>query len=143
MSIVRYNNGWGDFTPTTFNSLIDRFFNDSIDRFGGTSHSFVPQVDVIERDKAFEINLAAPGMNKEDFKVDVDQNRLIIEGERKWSEDRKDVRRREMHYGAFRREFVLPDEVDGERVEARYEKGILSLVLPKSKKLQRTTIKVA
>jgi len=136
---------WDDFVPTPFGHLIDRFFNDAIGRSGGTAYAFVPQVDIIEREKAFEIHLAVPGMDKNEFKIDVDGNRLTVAGERRWTAELKEFRHREIRYGAFRRAFVLPDEVDTERIEARYEKGVLSLVVPKNeKKLQKkTTIEVA
>ena len=62
MSIVRYNTA-NDFVPTSFSNLIDRFFSDSLARTGGSAYSFVPKVDVFETEKAFEIQLAIPGVN--------------------------------------------------------------------------------
>jgi HSP20 family protein len=144
MSITRYNPVWADFTPTSFGHLIDRFFNDPISRSGGTAYAFSPQVDIIEREKDFTLQVAVPGMDKDEFKISVDGDRLTVAGERKQVTESKDFRHRELRYGAFSRSFVLPDEVDKERIEARYDKGILSLVIPKAeKKLQKTTIKVA
>lgn len=146
MSIVRFNSVLDGFEPTTFNNLVDRFFNESIGRSGGSAYSFVPKVDIIEDEKSFEIQVAVPGMNKEDFKIDLKENRLVISGERKFTKktDEKYFRSIETRYGAFRREFVLPDNVDGEKIEARYNDGILGLVIPKDeKKLLKTTIKVA
>jgi HSP20 family protein len=146
MSNVRYNSVLNDFVPTSFNNLVDRFFNESIGRSGGASYAFVPKVDIIENEKAFDIQVAVPGMAKEDFKIDLKENNLVISGERKFvrKTDEKHFRSIETQYGSFRREFVLPDGVDGENIQAKYENGILELVVPKDeKKLLKTTIKVA
>ena len=144
MSIVRYHTVFNDFVPTSFNGLIDRFFNESNGRSGGSAYSFVPKVDIIESEKAFEIHLAVPGMSKEDFKIDLKDNRLTIGGERKFSRDAKQFRSIETQYGAFTREFILPENIDGDKIEAKYNNGILELVLPKDEKtFLKTTIKVA
>ena len=143
---MRYNSVLNDFVPTSFNHLIDRFFNESISRSGGTAYSFVPKVDIIENEKAFEIQLAVPGMNKEDFKIDVNENLLTVSGERKFKKETEDKHFRsiETQYGAFGRTFVLPENVEVEKIEASYNNGILGLVIPKDeKKLLKTTIKVA
>ena len=146
MSIVRYNTVLNDFVPTSFNHLVDRFFNESLGRSGGSAYSFVPKVDIIEDEKAFEIHLAVPGMSKEDFKIDLKDNQLTVSGERKFKNgvEEKNYRSVETQYGAFSRIFVLPENVNAERIEARYNNGILELVVPKDeKKLLKTTIKVA
>ena len=67
MSIIRYNSN--DFVPTTFSNLVDKFFNDSLARSGGSA--FVPKVDIVENTDSFEIHLAVPGLNKEDFKKSI------------------------------------------------------------------------
>ena len=85
-------------------------------------------------------------MNKEDFKIEFNENRLSVSGERKFTREKDDrhFRSIETQYGAFKREFVLPENVDGQKIEARYTNGILELVVPKDeKKLLKTTIKVA
>jgi HSP20 family protein len=146
MSIMRYNSVLNDFVPTSFSYLVDRFFSDSMGRSGGSAYSFVPKVDIIENENAFEIQLEVPGMNKEDFRIDLKENHLAVSGERKFRSkvDEKRFRSIETHYGAFKREFVLPENVDAEKIEAKYNNGILELVIPKDeKKLLKTTIKVA
>lgn len=146
MSIVRYNTVLNDFVPTSFNHLVDRFFNESMGRSGGSAYSFVPKVDIIEDEKAFEIHLAVPGMSKEDFKIDLKDNQLTVSGERKFRNgvEEKNYRSVETQYGAFSKIFVLPENVNAERIEAKYNNGILELVVPKDeKKLLKTTIKVA
>lgn len=146
MSIVRYNTVLNDFVPTSFNHLADRFFNESMGRSGGSAYSFVPKVDIIEDEKAFEIHLAVPGMSKEDFKIDLKDNQLTVSGERRFRNgvEEKNYRSVETQYGAFSKIFVLPENVNAERIEAKYNNGILELVVPKDeKKLLKTTIKVA
>src|SRR5882672_3873406 len=86
MSIIRYNPN--DFVPASFSSLVDRFFNESLTRNGGSI--FSPKVDVIENEASYEVHLAVPGMNKEDFKVEVNDNNLTVSGERKFSNERKE-----------------------------------------------------
>lgn len=145
MSIVRYS-PLNDFVPTSFGTLIDRFFNDSIARSGGSTTAFVPRVDVVEDEKAFEIHLAVPGMNKEDFKIELNENELTISGERKFSKEKKEnnFRTIETQYGQFSRTFVLPENVDGQKIQAQYENGILLMTLPKDeKKALRQSIKVS
>jgi|SRR5690606_5100095 HSP20 family protein len=147
MSIVRYNNSvLNDFVPTTFSQLIDRFFNESFGRSGGSAYSFVPKADIIENEKGFEIQFALPGMSKDDFKIDLDNNRLSVTGERKFTKESKEqhLRSVETQYGAFSRTFLLPEDVDTENIEAKYTNGILEIVVPKNvkKRSKSTTIKV-
>ncbi len=146
MSIARYNTVLNDFVPTSFSHLVDRFFNESAVRSGGSAYSFVPKVDIIEREKAFEIQVAVPGMKKEDFKIDLKEHELTVSGERKHPEgiNEKYFSSLQTQYGTFVRTFILPEDVDAEKIGATYENGILELVVPKDeKKLLKTTIKVA
>ncbi|HEY0652143.1 MAG TPA: Hsp20/alpha crystallin family protein [Chryseosolibacter sp.] len=145
MSIVRYNSTLNDFVPTTFSNLIDKFFNESLSRQGGSAYSFVPKVDIVENEKAFEIHVAVPGMNKEDFKIDLNDNFLTISGERKFTAEKEsnNFRSIETQYGTFSRSFAMPDNVDAAKISASYTNGILQLVIPKDeKKTLKTTIKV-
>jgi HSP20 family protein len=141
MSIIRYNAN--EFVPTSFSTLIDRFFNDSIARTGGSN--FLPKVDVAETDKAYEIHVAVPGMRKEDFSIELNDNFLTISGERKLTNEKKEKNFHsiETQYGAFSRSFNLPENVDATKINAAYTNGILELVIPKDeKKVLKHTIKV-
>lgn len=140
MNLIRYNT---DYVPTTFSSLVDRFFNDSLTRSGGSS--FVPKVDIIENENSYELHVAAPGLNKEDFNIEVKDNYLTVSGERKFTNDKKDKNFHaiETQYGSFSRSFVLPENIDGAKINARYNNGILEVLVPKDeKKALKTTIKV-
>lgn len=148
MSIVKYNSRLNEFVPTSFSNLIDRFFTESVARSGGSTYSFVPRVDVIEEEKAFEIHIAVPGMNKEDFKIDLNDNYLTVSGERKLSKEKNEkndslYRSFETQYGSFSRSFSLPENVDGEKITAQYTNGILVVSVPKDeKKTLKQSIKV-
>jgi len=146
MSIVRYNTALNEFVPTRFSNLVDRFFNESVSRTGGSQYSFVPRVDIIENDKAFEIQVAVPGVNKDDFKLDLNDNFLRVSGERKFTKEKKDnnIHSIETQYGTFSRSFALPENVDAGNITAAYNNGILEIVVPKDeKKVLKATIKVS
>ena len=144
MSIVRYSTT-NDFVPTSFSTLIDRFFNDSLSPSGGSAYSFVPKVDIVETEKAYEIHLAVPRVNKDDFKIDLNENRLTVSGERKFTKEKKENNFHvvENQYGNFSRAFTLPENVDAGKITAAYNNGILEITIPKDeKKVLRTAIKV-
>jgi HSP20 family protein len=145
MNLIRYNSALNDYTPSSFSNLIDRFFNDTVARSGGSAYSFVPRVDIIEEDKAFEVHVAVPGMKKDDFKIDVNDNFLTVSGERKYTREKKEnnLHAVETQYGTFSRSFTLPENVDATKISAKYVDGILELTIPKDeKKALKTMIKV-
>jgi HSP20 family protein len=141
MNLVRYNAN--DFVPTSFSNIIDRFFNESMARSGGST--FVPKVDILESEKAFELQVAAPGLSKEDFKIELNDNLLTVSGERKFRDEKKEKNfySLETNYGAFSRSFALPENVDSAKITANSNNGILELTPPKDeKKALKSTIKV-
>lgn len=141
MSIIRYNTN--EFVPTSFSALVDRFMNDSITRAGGST--FVPKTDVVESATAYEVHLAVPGLNKEDFNIEVNDNHLTVSGERKFQNEKKEKNYHtiETHYGSFSRSFTLPENVDASKINAKYNNGILEITIPKDeKKVLKQTIKV-
>lgn len=141
MSIIRYNAN--DFAPTSFSNLVDQFFNESLTRTGGSK--FVPKVDISENETSFELHVAAPGLSKEDFKIELNDGQLTVSGERKFTAEKKDKKFHsvETQYGSFVRSFSLPDNVDVQKINAKYNNGILELTIPKDeKKALKQTIKV-
>ena len=137
-SLVKSNSG--QFIPT-IPSLFDDFFNrDWLDsslanwRVNGTT---LPAVNVMETNDDFKIEVAAPGMKRSDFKVELDNNVLTISSERQDQSEDKDSNgnysRREFSYQAFQRSFSLPEKkVMGDKISARYVDGILYVTVPKS-----------
>lgn len=98
------------------------------------TNTTLPAVNVLENDNEFVIELAAPGMKKEDFRINLENNILTISSERKEEkEEKKDqYSRREFSYQSFQRSFTLPEyHADREKVTAKYIDGILNIIIPK------------
>jgi HSP20 family protein len=133
MSIIKRN----EFFPPF--SLFDDFFSRDLWNRAVTNSSStnttIPLVNIKEGNENFEVEMAAPGMDKNDFKVELDGNMLTITSEKEIRNEEKDgerYSRREFSYQSFQRSFQLPKEVvDADRIEAKYENGVLRLVIPK------------
>jgi HSP20 family protein len=126
-------------TKSTMPNLVDRFFNDNwLDNFWGESYnSFSPSVNITENDTNFQIEVAAPGIEKADFNISVDDGRLVIsyqhkeESEKK--EDDKKYLRREFSSTSFSKSFSLPENVNADKISANYNNGVLDVLIPKEK----------
>ena len=124
--------------PPFFPSLIDDFINTDwnlkVPSFSGT----VPAVNIKELDSQFEIELAVPGMNKDDFEIEVEDGVLSISStqEEEQVNEKGKFTRREFSYSSFRRSFTLPDSVDPTKIDATYKEGVLLVLLPKHKEAQ-------
>jgi HSP20 family protein len=129
MSLIKWNKK--DVFPS-FSSLMDDFFTDDFNA-GLATTSFFPQANVEETSNEFIIDLAIPGQDKENINVEVDHGMLTISSETEKSEEEKEKNftRKEYSYSSFKRSFTMPENVDFEKIEANYEKGILRLTLPK------------
>jgi HSP20 family protein len=103
---------------------------------------FSPPADVEETDDAYLIELDLPGVDKKDIDVEATGRRLVVQGERKEKERTGMLRRQTRTVGRFRYEVVLPDQVDGDSVEATLEGGVLRLRVPKAKTADRRRIEV-
>ncbi len=92
-----------------------------------------PPVNINETDNAFNLDLSVPGMKRDDFKIDIEDNILTIssEKEEEKKEDDKNYRRREFSYSGFSRSFTLPDNIDESNINAKYNNGMLQLTIPK------------
>lgn len=124
----------------SFPSLMENFFSDRFynlasffNEFGIDQPFRIPEVNIVENVKDYQIELAAPGMDRKNFKIEVQNGVLSIsaEKEQEKDEDGKNFRRREFSYNAFSRSFVLPENLLDEKIDAKYENGILKLTLPK------------
>lgn len=100
-----------------------------------SSGSSLPAVNIRENSDSFEVEMAAPGMSKKDFSIELDNNLLTISSERKTENEMKEGERytkKEFSYQSFRRSFTLPKEVvDDDKIKASYENGVLHLHIPK------------
>ncbi len=139
-------------TPRLFSSMptlfSDFFENDSWSVFNGNGWTpSVPPVNIQEKEKEFVIELAAPGMEKNDFHVDVENGMLCISSEKESeSADKNEgFSRKEFSYSSFFRSFSLPENVDHDKIKASYKDGILALILPKTKEtsISKKEIKIS
>ncbi|MEO9513876.1 MAG: Hsp20/alpha crystallin family protein [Flavobacteriaceae bacterium] len=126
MSIVKRNSV---FFPSLMNDLLRP------DWFGGTENwnTNVPAVNIKDNTAGFELELAVPGLKKDDFKVEIDNDILTISSEitSENKETKDNYTRREFSFTSFKRAFTLPETVDGTKIDASYENGVLKLTLPK------------
>jgi HSP20 family protein len=127
MKIMRWNN-----EPNLYDFWNDFFANDRSFPAYHKNYS-APAANITEHEGEFQLELAVPGMNKEDFKIDVENNLLTISSEKEMQNEEKDKNytRREFVYGSFSRSFTLPKSVNSDSIEATYKNGILQIVLPK------------
>ncbi len=116
--------------------LVDDLFNRSIsDLVGGDFAASIPSVNLKETDKDYQLEMAAPGLEKEDFKINLENKQLVIsvEKEKEASSETADkFLRKEFSYFSFKRSFGLPENVHTEGISGTYDKGILRVTLPKS-----------
>ena len=103
----------------------------------------IPAANIIENKDHYEVNLAAPGMKKEDFNIDVEGNVLTISAEKEEKKEEKDERysRKEFSYASFTRSFTLPDWVIKDKIYASYENGLLKVNLPKAEEAKKLSSK--
>lgn len=120
---------------TSFPSIVDEFFGrDFLSNFFDFQTGIsMPSVNIIEGKEDFKIEVAAPGLDKKDFKLDLQNNVLTIssEKEEKTEENNDKYMRREFSYSSFKRSFALPNTVDSDKISASYKDGILNIVIPK------------
>jgi len=139
--------------PSLVSRPLNNFFDDFItkdlfdwsDRNFATLGSNLPSVNLKETDKKLEVQLAAPGMKRDDFKVEIDNNILMISSEKE--EENEEIRkkdnyvRREFNYQSFCRTFSLPETVDENKIEAIYKDGILHVEIDKKTGSVKKTLK--
>lgn len=139
--------------PSLADKSVNTFFDDFItkDLFDWADKNFVglgsnlPSVNLKESDTKIEFELAAPGMKKEDFKVEIDNDMLIISSEKE--EEKEEVRkkdnyiRKEFNYQSFCRTFSLPETANENKIEANYKDGVLHVVIDKKESSKKRALK--
>jgi len=135
MAIIKFNQ------PTLPKMISDFFDNDNFlnDHFAASSWmprtwtKNIPSANVKETSKGYDIELAAPGLSKEDFKIGIENDVLSISAEKELhqNEENEKYTRQEFHYDAFNRSFRLPDTINADKIDARYENGLLKINIPK------------
>ena len=129
-------------------SLAHFFLDDAFARdffVPGTRHqrSFFPSANILEEENGFRIELAAPGFDKKSFQLKIENKQLIIAVEKQEQSEQKSAKytRKEFHLNSFKRSFSLPDSIEEAAIEANYENGILSVLLPKKKEESTPSMK--
>lgn len=146
-NLVKRNGFW----PSSSN--VDDFLNDNFMSWPSRMNmsNNLPKVNISETDEQFTVEMAAPGMKREDFNVELDNDTLMISSETSHSNEEKDERsnsytRREFGYESFRRSFYLPNTVEADKIKAKYQDGLLRLEIPKKEEAKRKppkTIKIS
>ena len=141
---------WTERFPATFSRfenemerLMDRFFR-SDDEWLPSTRRYLPRVDMIEGEDGFEVKVDLPGMKAEDVHVDLKGGSLWITGEKheEHEEEGKTYHRLERRHGEFQRVLPLPTNVDEERIEAKFDNGVLTIVVPKTEEARPKHIEV-
>lgn len=136
MTVVKLNN-----RPANGFNLLDNFFNELPtffkDDFGTKAQGFIP-VNVKETKDAYELEIVAPGFEKNDFNINLEKNILTVSVERKTETENKNEKqiRREYSYHSFKRSFTVDEKVDPEKIEAKYVNGVLTLNLPRKEEVK-------
>ena len=104
-----------------------------------------PAVDIVEKDNAYEVTAELPGLDEKNLEVKYSDGMLTIRGEKEEAKDekKKDCHLSERHYGSFQRSFSVPDGIDGNKIEANFSKGVLTVVMPKSAEARKKEKKIA
>lgn len=133
MTLVKFNERKdnGGLLSPVFNDIFENFFNDSF--ISDRMVSRVPAVNISETDNHYHIELAAPGLKKEDFRINLERNVLTISAEKQTeqTENEKKYNKREYSYTSFARSFTLPESADDGGIEATYNDGVLKIDVSK------------
>ena len=131
MNLIRKQNTW-------YPSIMDDFFNTNWNFDIPTYSNSLPAVNIKENDKEFSLQIASPGLNKEDFQVSFEENVISIEVVKKddVKKNNTDFTRFEFDYNSFKRSFIIPESVETSKIEALYLNGVLNINLPKKKEAQ-------
>jgi HSP20 family protein len=131
MTLVKFGNGQKNYPVNPFfNDVFDSILNDTF--IGDKLISRVPAVNIAENENEFHIELAAPGLKKEDFKINLDKNVLSVSADKKVETvEGTKFSKREYNYTSFTRSFTLPETVDHSKIDAEYIDGVLKLTVAK------------
>jgi HSP20 family protein len=136
----------GDLMPSVFNDFFKPWNNWFDTNNGGSlwgNMLTIPAVNIIETKDDFKISFAVPGMKKEDFKIDVEGDMLTVSAETKEEKEEKEKKftRKEFNYTSFSRSFTIPMGTKADKIDARYEDGVLKLLIPKTEETRKLEAK--
>ncbi len=143
MSLIKFNTSKPAINP--FDQIFSDFFEGEFfpSQMGKMRNGSVPAANIKENDKAYMVELAAPGMKKEDFKVEINDDLLSIRSESKHENEESNERftKREWNYTSFVRSFRLPEEVEAEKISASYRDGVLHIEIPKAENITKNKVR--
>ena len=144
MTLVKVNNP----LSKGFDGFVNDLFNEFPANFGKTIRQEVlqfPPVNIVEKTDSYHVEVSAPGLDKSDFNIKLEGNLLTISGEKKAETkvENDKVIRREFSQKSFKRSFTLDDKIDGSAITAKYENGLLALVLPKKEEAKAGSKEIA
>lgn len=125
---------------SSLSRMMDEFFNGGLTDWDNQNlMATQPSVNVIENEDSFDVEVAAPGLKKEDFQLTVEEDMLTISGERKEESEKSEgtFTKREFNYSRFSRSFQLPESCDSEKISAAYKDGVLNLNIPKKEEAKK------
>jgi len=143
MSLIRRTENypaWSNF----FNEFFNRDWNDWTSRNFSETNTTLPSVNIIEGEESYQVDVAAPGFEKKDFKIELSNGMLTISSEKKVEDETKkgqQFTRREYSYQSFSRSFTLPQTIESEKISAKYENGILRVIIPKKEEAKTKPVK--
>lgn len=150
-TLMKRTNGNGNLPASSFTGMVDRVFQDNLNRFfddkfwgfDGLNRNVKVPVNMRETDKSYELDLVAPGLKKEDFKVNLNGDTLTVSFEQRQENEQSNKEegwlRNEFRLGSFSRSFQLDDSIEVSGISARYQDGILHLQLPKKEGAQKVS----
>ncbi|WP_342331666.1 Hsp20/alpha crystallin family protein [Pedobacter sp. FW305-3-2-15-E-R2A2] len=142
MSLIKFNGNRSNSLTSGFNDVFESIFNDSF--FSDRMISRVPAVNISETEDDYHIEMAAPGLQKDDFDIKLDRNMLTVSVEQQQQDVQKNrqFNRREFSYTSFVRSFALPESADDAQIEASYTDGVLNIQVAKKEEAKQVTRKI-
>ncbi len=139
MSLVRFSNSY----PSVFDTLFENNWFEGENRNYATTNTTLPSVNIKESSEEFKVEVAAPGFGKNDFHIELNRNLLTISSDKQLENKiEKQFTRKEFNYQSFSRSFTLPNIVDSEKIEAKYENGILKVLIPKKEEAKPKPVRM-
>ncbi|WP_342331662.1 Hsp20/alpha crystallin family protein [Pedobacter sp. FW305-3-2-15-E-R2A2] len=142
MSLIKFNENKRNSLTNGFNDIFESVFNDSF--FSDRLMSKIPAVNISETENDYHIEMAAPGLNKQDFDIKLDRNILSVSVEQRNQEvqGNRQYSRKEFSYTSFVRSFSLPESADDAKIEANYTDGVLQIQVAKKEEAKQVTRRI-
>ena len=143
--VTRWNPAVAYLNREPFARLFENFLNEAAQGEEVSNRNWVPPVDIQETEEGYRLQAELPGLTKEDIDITLENNVLRLSGERKFERDvkKESFHRVERTYGTFSRAFSLPQQVNAEGVQAGFENGVLTILVPKAEQAKPRKISIS